>query len=145
MAGARRPGSAGWLLASRLDVDVPDEIAPYAEGQRYVGAYVFNKILDPEAATPDHLVPQYVTILAPPGSGLPFDFDQVRVYTWSTKHHRYETAFRVHPIEGYLPVRVTQGPQRRAHLQLSNRRRNQFDHRSRDRHHPPHRPAHHYL
>jgi SH3-like domain-containing protein len=102
-------GRAGWLLASRLDVDVPDEIASYAEGQRYVGAYVFNKISDPEAATPDHMVPQYVTILAPPGSGLPFDFDQVRVYTWSVKHHRYETAFRVHPIEGYLPVRVTQG------------------------------------
>jgi SH3-like domain-containing protein len=102
-------GRAGWLLASRLDVDVPDEIASYAEGQRYVGAYIFNKISDPDAATPDHMVPQYVTILAPPSSGLPFDFDQVRVYTWSIKHHRYETAFRVHPIEGYLPVRVNQG------------------------------------
>jgi len=100
-------GRAGWLLAGNLDVDVPDEIATYAEGQRYVGVYLLNKVTDPEAATPDHTVPQYVTVLSPNKSGLPFDFDQVRVFTWSLRHHRYETAYRLHPIEGYLPVRVT--------------------------------------
>ncbi len=31
-----------------MDVDVPDEIGTYAEGQRYVGAYVLNKVFDSE-------------------------------------------------------------------------------------------------
>jgi hypothetical protein len=100
-------GHAGWLLSGRLDVDVPDEVGIYAEGQRVVGAYVLNKVFDPDSSAPDHQVPQYVTVLSPPKSGLPYDFDQVRVFTWSLRHHRYETAFRLHPIQGFLPVKTS--------------------------------------
>jgi len=103
-------GHFGWLLAGRLDVNVPDEIGIYAEGQRIVGAYVIAKVHDAEATTSDQMVPEYLTVLSPPKSGLPYDFDQVRLFTWSIKRHRYETGFRLHPIQGFLPIKISSQP-----------------------------------
>jgi len=103
-------GRVGWLLGSRIDVEVPDAIAQYGEGQRFIGTWVLTKITDPDAATPDHQVPEYLAVTAPLHSGLPCDFDEVRVFTWSVRHNRYETAFMLHPIQGYLPVKVGNQP-----------------------------------
>jgi len=127
-------GHTGWLLANRVDVDVPDEVGQYAEGQRMIAAYPIAKVLDdgtgeerkhkkkgedaksvkvaedasaaPSSAPKEET--EYVTVLAPPRNGLPYDFDQVRVFTWSLNHHRYETGYRLHGIQGYLPVKIGQ-------------------------------------
>jgi hypothetical protein len=99
-------GHIGWLLGGRVDVDVPDAIAVYGEGQRFIGTWAISTINDPDSSAPNHEVPQYLALMAPNKSGLPFDFDQVRVFTWSKGHHRYETGFRLKPIQGFLPVKV---------------------------------------
>ncbi len=108
---ARDPqGRTGWVLASRADIDVPQDIEQYGEGQRFIGAWKIATVHDPESDAPNHDVPEYLTLMAPPRSGQPFDFDQVRVFTWSRIHHRYETGFRLHPIQGFLPVKIFTAP-----------------------------------
>ncbi len=92
----------GWVLARMVDLDVPLDVAQYAEGQRIVGCFVLDEVQDK-----DKKVAQYLTVLTEPRDGLPFDFNQIRVFTWNVKHHRYETAYHER-VEGVLPVTVSQ-------------------------------------
>jgi hypothetical protein len=96
-------GRVGWVLSRMVDLDVPLEIAQYAEGQRTVAFFVLNQVADG-----DKKVPQYLVVLSEPKDGLPFDYNQVRVFTWNVKRHRYETAYREHNLNGVLPVTVSQ-------------------------------------
>jgi hypothetical protein len=103
-------GHTGWILGSSrlIAVDAPDAITRYAEGQRIVGAYVLTTVHDEEAGAdqPVKDIPIYVAVMSPYKAGLTYDFDQVRVFTWNLKKHRYETGFRDKNIEGYLPVTI---------------------------------------
>jgi SH3-like domain-containing protein len=92
----------GWVLARMVDVDVPLDVAQYAEGQRIVACFVLNQVRDG-----DKKIAQYLTALTEPKDGLPFDFNQIRVFTWNVKRHRYETAYRER-MKGVLPVTVAQ-------------------------------------
>jgi Bacterial SH3 domain len=92
----------GWVLARMVDLDIPLDVAQYAEGQRIVAFFVLNQVQDG-----DKKVSQYLTVLTEPKDGLPFDFNQIRVFTWNVKRHRYETAYRER-MEGVLPVTMTQ-------------------------------------
>jgi len=91
----------GWVLARMVDLDVPLEVAQYAEGQRILAFFTLNDVPDQ-----DKKVLQYLMVLTDPKDGLPFDFNQFRVFTWNTRRHRYETAYRER-IEGMLPVAVS--------------------------------------
>jgi len=92
----------GWVLARMIDLDVPLDVAQYAEGQRIVAFFVLNEVQDG-----DKKVPQYLIALTEPKDGLPFDFNQIRVFTWNGRRHRYETAYRER-MEGVLPVTLGQ-------------------------------------
>ena len=92
----------GWVLARMVDLDVPLEVAQYAEGQRIMAFFALNEVQDG-----DKKIPQYLTVLSEPRDGLPFDFNQFRVFTWNVRRHRYETAYRER-VEGVLPVTVAQ-------------------------------------
>ena len=67
---------------------------------------MLTTVNDPEAEQDEKNIPIYVTVLSPYKAGLMYDFDQLRVFTWNVKKHRYETGFRDRNIEGYLPVSV---------------------------------------
>jgi SH3-like domain-containing protein len=96
-------GHVGWVLARMVDVDVPLDIAQYAEGQRFVAFFALNEVPDSDkGVTKD--VPQYLCVMTDPHDGEPYDYDQVRVFTWNTRKHRYETAYREHGLDGVLPV-----------------------------------------
>jgi len=99
-------GDTGWMVSRMMDVDAPDSLVRYSEGQRMVGAYVLTTVHDPDAPQDNKDIPEYVTVFGPYKAGLPYDFDQVRVFIWNVKKHRYETAYRDRNIEGYLPVEV---------------------------------------
>lgn len=102
-------GDTGWVYSRLIDVNVPDTLERYAEGQRIVGAYVLAHVDDPESGMLNNgqtvtSIPEYVTVVAGWKAGLPYDFDEVRVFIWNLKKHRYETSLREKNIEGYLPV-----------------------------------------
>ena len=96
-------GHIGWVLARMVDLDVPLDIAQYAEGQRIVAYFVLNQVNDA-----DKKVSQYLVALTEPRDGMPFDYNQVRVFTWNVRKHRYETAYRERNLNGVLPITITQ-------------------------------------
>jgi uncharacterized protein YgiM (DUF1202 family) len=96
-------GHAGWVLARMIDLDVPLDIAQYAEGQRIIAYFPLTAVHDSEMNKDE---PYYLVLLSEPRDGQPFDYNQVRVFSWNLKRHRYETAYRDRNVFGLLPVTV---------------------------------------
>jgi hypothetical protein len=91
-------GQSGWVLTRRLTMAIPDEVAQYAEGHRIVSYFPLGSVQDGGEKKNAWL---WTTI---GGGGQPYDFDSLRVFVWSLRHRRYETAYVEHNIEGYEPV-----------------------------------------
>ncbi|MGA8939592.1 MAG: SH3 domain-containing protein [Acidobacteriaceae bacterium] len=101
----------GWIYSRLVDISAPDALLRYADGQRIVGAYILAHVDDPDSGILNNgntvtSIPEYITVMAPYKSGLPFDFNQVRVFVWNTRKHRYETGFSERNVVGYLPVKL---------------------------------------
>jgi hypothetical protein len=95
-----REGQSGWILTRRLVMAIPDEVAQYAEGRHIVSYFPLGQVQDGDVSKPIWL---WTTI----GNGTePYDFDSFRVFTWSLRHHRYETAHIERNIYGYAPVLI---------------------------------------
>ena len=90
-------GQTGWALTRQIRMAIPDEVAQYAEGHRIVSYFPLGEISDGDEKKKIWLW----TTLREPG---PYDFDSFRVFVWSLRHHRYETAYIERSVQGYSPV-----------------------------------------
>ena len=91
-------GQAGWVLTRMLSMAIPDEVAQYAEGHRIVSYFPLGAIQDGDQKKTIWL---WTTTR---DSRAEWDFDSFRVFTWSIRRHRYETAHIEREIQGYSPV-----------------------------------------
>jgi hypothetical protein len=94
-------GKVGWVLTRPLNMAIPDEVGQYAEGHRITSYFVLGQVRDRDAVKNNWL---WTTIAK---GGEPYEFDSFRVFVWSLKHHRYETAYIERNVVGYYPVQVS--------------------------------------
>jgi hypothetical protein len=95
-------GESGWVLTRRLVMAIPDEVAQYAEGHRIVSYFPLGEVADEDKKKANWL---WTTI----GEGnREYDFDSFRVFVWSLRRHRYETAYIERNLRGFAPVLLEQ-------------------------------------
>jgi hypothetical protein len=95
-------GESGWVLTRRLFMAIPDDVAQYAEGRRIVSYFPLGDLQDGDKVKHNWL---WTTIGQ---SAASYDFDSFRVFIWSLRRHRYETAYIERNLKGYFPVKLEQ-------------------------------------
>ncbi|HEX5229316.1 MAG TPA: SH3 domain-containing protein [Bryobacteraceae bacterium] len=91
-------GKVGWVLERPLSMAIPDEVAQYAEGHRITSYFPLGQVRDGDTVKNNWL---WTTIIK---GGEPYEYDSFRVFVWSIRHHRYETAYVERNIVGHYPV-----------------------------------------
>lgn len=94
-------GKVGWVLMRPLSMAIPDEVAQYAEGHRITSYFPLGQVRDGDTVKNNWL---WTTITK---GGEPYEYDSFRVFVWSIRHHRYETAYVERNVVGHYPVQVT--------------------------------------
>jgi hypothetical protein len=94
-------GKVGWVLTRPLNMAIPDEVAQYAEGHRITSYFALGQVHDDDLVKNNWL---WTTINK---GGEPYEFDSFRVFVWSLRHHRYETAYIERNVVGHYPTQVT--------------------------------------
>ncbi len=105
-ADAKVDAKVGWVLSRMLLMSIPDEVAQYAEGHRITSYASLGEIRDKEK---NEAKPNWLWTTASAGQ-LPYEFDSFRVFVWSTRRHRYETAYIERNVKGYYPVETQTVP-----------------------------------
>jgi Bacterial SH3 domain len=105
-ADAKTDPKVGWVLSRMLLMSIPDEVAQYAEGHRITSYASLGEIRDKEK---NEAKPNWLWTTATAGQ-LPYEFDSFRVFVWSTRRHRYETAYIERNVKGYYPVETQTVP-----------------------------------
>jgi SH3-like domain-containing protein len=101
-------GKAGWVLSRMLYMQIPDEVAQYAEGQRITAYLSLGEVAEKDATEKHHN-----WLWTTSSSGVhPYDFDGFRVFVWSTRRRHYETAFIERNVRGYYPIQAVDAPNR---------------------------------
>ena len=93
-------GKVGWVLTRALSMAIPDEVAQYAEGHRITSYFSLGQVNDDGVVKNNWL---WTTINK---GDQPYEFDSFRVFVWSLRHHRFETAYIERNVIGHYPVVV---------------------------------------
>ncbi|WP_031498011.1 SH3 domain-containing protein [Bryobacter aggregatus] len=93
-----KDGKVGWVLTNGLFLEVPDDVAQYAEGSRITSYFSMGEVMDEDRKHNHWLWTTQSQRYAPT------DFDGLRLFTYNTRRHRYETAYRERNLRGFFPA-----------------------------------------
>ncbi|HKF51747.1 MAG TPA: hypothetical protein VKB26_05505 [Candidatus Acidoferrales bacterium] len=102
---------SGWVLGRLVSLDLPEPLPGYqsSEAMTIVAWFEINHAIDSSSGgvRPEYLVAGTRNLQSRADNDAGCDFNLARVYTWSSKHQRYETAFLDSSLCGKLPIDVT--------------------------------------
>lgn len=96
----RSVSTGGWVLGDFVDLDVPQGLAPYAQGINMVAWMPLDTVDDAGRQVPQYLAADRI-------GRRDVDFNHIRVFTWWLKRHEYVTAYVESNLDGYFPITVS--------------------------------------